>query len=109
MLYQIRRAHAVLFFRAWLYACTPIYNDKALPSDISQIEAMELIRSAKEASLSQKDTVSIADNVQARAGKRFLRQNLLEPPADLNTITTLQNLVCNCGLAPEGASDGKNL
>jgi DNA mismatch repair protein MSH4 len=71
------------------------HNDKALFLDVSTIEATELIRNAKETSPSQKRDclLSIVDKARTRAGKRFLRRNLLEPPADLKTITMRQDLV----------------
>jgi DNA mismatch repair ATPase MutS len=78
--YQICRAQSIFFEPGSMHIRLK-HNEKALFLDTSTIAAMELIRSAKETSPSQKKSLlSIVDKARTRAVKRFFRRNLLEPP-----------------------------
>jgi len=65
--------------------------------DVGTIEALELLRSsnefAGEKARKEQCLLGVLDKTKTLPGRRFLRKTLLEPPSDINTINTRQELV----------------
>ena len=81
-------------------------NHRTVFLDMSTLEGLEVVSNARtmnglhgpSPSLS---LLSVLDNTKTRAGKRFLRRSLLEPCADITTITMRQDAVEELGNSEE--------
>lgn len=73
-------------------------NDEAVFLDISALEGLEIVNNARRrvgvgGKGSSDCLLRVMDKTKTRAGKRFLRRCLLEPSANLLTITMRQDAV----------------
>ncbi len=70
-------------------------NEGTLFLDIATMEGLELVQNGRSqlGSTNRTSQLQIMDKTKSRAGARLLRRTLLEPPAELNTITLRQDTV----------------